>query len=99
LRQGSCRVFATTIGTMLEQHNVRCGFRQITRAVGLCDEWVPGRRGTRSWALCPRAASQPRRSPGGRPPADQNDRVGLPPWAAPSNHHWRRDQGPDLSVL
>ena len=26
------------IGTMLEQHNVRCGFRQITRAVGLCDE-------------------------------------------------------------
>jgi len=38
LRQGSCRVFATTIGIMLEQHNVRCGFRQITRAVGLCDE-------------------------------------------------------------
>jgi len=38
LRQDSCRVFATTIGTMLEQHNVRCGFRQITRAVGLYDE-------------------------------------------------------------
>jgi hypothetical protein len=38
LWQGSCLVFATTIGTMLEQHNVRCGFRQITRAVGLCDE-------------------------------------------------------------
>ena len=30
LWQGSCLVFATTIGTMLEQHNVRCGFRQIT---------------------------------------------------------------------
>jgi len=38
LWQGSCLVFATTIGTMLERHNVRCGFRQITRAVGLCDE-------------------------------------------------------------
>jgi hypothetical protein len=38
LRQGSRWVFATTIGTMLEQHNVRCGFRQVTRAVGLCDE-------------------------------------------------------------
>ena len=38
LWQGSCLVFATTIGTMLEQHDVRCGFRQITRAVGLCDE-------------------------------------------------------------
>ena len=48
LWQDSCLVFATTIGTMLEQHNVRCGFRQITRAVGLCDERVPGRGGRRS---------------------------------------------------
>ena len=28
-------VFTTTIGTMLDQHNVRRGFRQITRAAGL----------------------------------------------------------------
>jgi len=38
LWQGSCLVSATTIGTMLEQHNVRYGFRQITRVIGLCDE-------------------------------------------------------------
>jgi integrase len=34
-------VFTTTIGTMLDQHNIRRGFRQITRAAGLGDEWVP----------------------------------------------------------
>ena len=34
-------VFTTTIGTMLEQHNIRRGFRQITQAAGLGDEWVP----------------------------------------------------------
>ena len=34
-------VFSTTIGTMLDQHNVRRGFRQITRAAGLGDERVP----------------------------------------------------------
>jgi len=39
--QDSGLVFTTTIGTMLDQHNVRRGFRQITRAAGLGDEWVP----------------------------------------------------------
>ena len=34
-------VFTTTIGTMLDQHNIRRGFRQITRAADLGDEWVP----------------------------------------------------------
>jgi integrase len=34
-------VFTTTIGTMLDQHNIRRGFRQITRAAGLGDRWVP----------------------------------------------------------
>jgi integrase len=34
-------VFTTTIGTMLDQHNIRRGFRQMTRAAGLGDEWVP----------------------------------------------------------
>jgi integrase len=34
-------VFTTTIGTMFDQHNIRRGFRQITRAAGLGDEWVP----------------------------------------------------------
>jgi len=41
LWQGSCLVSATTIATMLEQHNVRCGFRQITRAVCATSEF-PG---------------------------------------------------------
>jgi hypothetical protein len=31
-------VFTTTIGTMFDQHNIRRGFRQITRAAGLGDE-------------------------------------------------------------
>jgi integrase len=34
-------VFTTTIGTMFDQHNLRRGFREITRAAGLGDEWVP----------------------------------------------------------
>jgi integrase len=34
-------VFTTMIGTMFDQHNIRRGFRQITRAAGLGDEWVP----------------------------------------------------------
>ena len=34
-------VFTTTIGNILDQHNIRRGFRQITRAAGLGDEWVP----------------------------------------------------------
>jgi hypothetical protein len=33
-------VFTTTIGTMLDQHNIRRGFRLITRAVGLGEGWV-----------------------------------------------------------
>ena len=28
-------------GSMLDQHNIRRGFRQITRAAGLGDEWDP----------------------------------------------------------
>ena len=35
------RQFTTTIGTMLDQHNIRREFRQITQAAGLGDEWVP----------------------------------------------------------
>jgi len=34
-------VFTTTLGTMLDQHNIRRGFRQITRAAGLGVNWVP----------------------------------------------------------
>jgi integrase len=34
-------VFTTTIGTMLDQHNIRHAFRQITKAAGLGEEWVP----------------------------------------------------------
>jgi integrase len=34
-------VFTTTIGTMFDQHNIRRGFRQITKAAGLGEDWVP----------------------------------------------------------
>jgi integrase len=34
-------VFTTTIGTMLDQHNIRREFRQITKAAGLGTDWVP----------------------------------------------------------
>jgi integrase len=34
-------VFTTSIGTMLDQHNVRREFRQITKAAGLGEDWVP----------------------------------------------------------
>jgi integrase len=34
-------VFTSTLGTMLDQHNIRRGFRQITKAAGLGADWVP----------------------------------------------------------
>ncbi len=41
LWQDSGLVFTTTVGTMLDQHNIRREFRQITHAAGLGDDWVP----------------------------------------------------------
>jgi integrase len=34
-------VFTTTIGTMLDQHNIRRQFRLVTVAAGLGEDWVP----------------------------------------------------------
>lgn len=34
-------VFTTTVGTMLDQHNIRREFRKITAAAGLGTDWVP----------------------------------------------------------
>lgn len=34
-------VFTTSIGTMLDQHNIRREFRKITKAAGLGANWVP----------------------------------------------------------
>jgi integrase len=34
-------VFTTSVGTMLDQHNVRRDFRLITEAAGLGSDWVP----------------------------------------------------------
>ncbi|MGO9081234.1 MAG: site-specific integrase [Streptosporangiaceae bacterium] len=39
--QDSGLVFTTALGTMLDQHNIRRGFRQITQAAGLGTDWVP----------------------------------------------------------
>ncbi len=39
--QVSGLVFTTALGTMLDQHNIRRGFRQITKAAGLGRDWVP----------------------------------------------------------
>jgi integrase len=41
LWQDSGLVFTTTVGTMLDQHNIRREFRQITKAAGLGEDWVP----------------------------------------------------------
>jgi integrase len=41
LWQDTGLAFTTTIGTMLEQHNIRRGFRQITKAAALGEDWVP----------------------------------------------------------
>ena len=41
LWQDSGLVFTTSIGTMLDQHNIRREFRQITKAAGLGEDWVP----------------------------------------------------------
>jgi integrase len=41
LWQDSDLVFTTTIGTMLDQHNIRREFRQITKVAGLGEDWVP----------------------------------------------------------
>jgi integrase len=41
LWQASDLVFTTTIGTMLDQHNIRREFRQITKVAGLGEDWVP----------------------------------------------------------
>jgi integrase len=41
LWQDSGLVFTTTIGTMLDQHNIRREFRQITKAARLGEGWVP----------------------------------------------------------
>jgi integrase len=41
LWQDNGLVFTTTIGTMLDQHNIRREFRQITKAAGLGENWVP----------------------------------------------------------
>jgi integrase len=34
-------VFTTSLGSMLDQHNIRRGFRQITKTAGLGEDWVP----------------------------------------------------------
>ena len=41
LWQDTGLVFTTTVGSMLDQHNIRREFRHITRAAGLGDDWVP----------------------------------------------------------
>jgi integrase len=41
LWQDSGLVFTTSIGTMLDQHNIRREFRQITKTAGLGEDWVP----------------------------------------------------------
>jgi integrase len=41
LWQDSGLVFTTSIGTMLDQHNIRREFRQITKAAGLGEDWGP----------------------------------------------------------
>lgn len=77
-------MFTTAIGTMLDQHNIRREFRQITRAAGLGTDWVPRELRHTFVSIM---------SEGGVPveeiarsrwsQADQHDRTHLPPRAAP----------------
>ena len=93
-------MFTTTIGTILDQHNIRRGFRQITRTAGLGEDWVP--RELRHTLVSIMSA-------GGVPVEEiarltghqqtSTTRAGLPPRTAPSNHHRRRAHGPDLLVV
>jgi integrase len=41
LWQATGLVFTTSVGTMLDQHNIRRQFRMITAAAGLGEDWVP----------------------------------------------------------
>jgi integrase len=41
LWQDTDLVFTTSVGTMLDQHNIRRQFRLITKAAGLGEDWVP----------------------------------------------------------
>ena len=41
LWQDTGLVFTTSVGTMLDQHNIRRQFRLITAAAGLGEDWVP----------------------------------------------------------
>jgi integrase len=41
LWQDNDLVFATTVGTSLDSHNVRRDFRKVCRAAGIGDRWVP----------------------------------------------------------
>jgi site-specific recombinase XerC len=49
-------VFASTVGTPLDDHNVRRQFRVITEAAGLATTWVP-RELRHSFVIC--TASDP----------------------------------------
>lgn len=41
LWQGHGLVFATSVGTPLESHNLRRDFRKVTKAAGIGERWVP----------------------------------------------------------
>ena len=74
-------VFTTAIGTLLDQHNIRRGFRQITRAAGPGDERVPRELRHTLCASCPQAASRSRRSPA----SPATSRPAPPKWSTAAN--------------
>ena len=92
-------VFTTTIGTMLDQHNIRRGFRQITRAAGLGEDWVPRELRHTFVSIMSAGGIPSRRSPG----SPATSRPAPPNWSTAANcarnHHRRRDHGSDFRAV
>jgi integrase len=57
-------VFTTSVGTMLDQHNIRREFRKITKAAGLGGDWVPRELRHTFVSIMSEGGCRWRRSPG-----------------------------------
>ena len=92
-------VFASAVGTPMDDHNVRRMFRVITEEAGLGTGWVPremrhtfvsllSARGVPVEAIALLAGHNP----------DGDDGTGLPPSDRSRPDPWRRGHGPDLRL-
>lgn len=93
-------VFATSIGTSLDRHNVLREFRKITEAAGPGTDWVPRELRHTFVSLLSSDGMplednrRPRRAQG-----HQYDRDGLPEGDRPRTAPWRRSHGSPIQLL